>query len=157
VAELYPWLVFAHLVGVVLFALGHGGSVFVAFRIRAETDPAIIASQLAASRMSLWPMYGGLLLLGIGGLGAAWAGDFLLAPWVVASYVVLAVVLVVMWAVASPYYMGIRKALEPEGGAPPIAVEDLSRRLDNRRPEILAAVGGIGLLILTWLMVLKPG
>jgi hypothetical protein len=53
--------------------------------------------------------------------------------------------------------MGIRKALEPEGGAPPIAVEDLSRRLDNRRPEILAAVGGIGLLILTWLMVLKPG
>jgi hypothetical protein len=29
--------------------------------------------------------------------------------------------------------------------------------LDTRRPEILLAVGSIGLLVLIWLMVLRPG
>src|SRR5215218_101745 len=30
---LYPWFVFAHLVGLVLFAISHGASAFVAFRV----------------------------------------------------------------------------------------------------------------------------
>jgi hypothetical protein len=29
--------------------------------------------------------------------------------------------------------------------------------LDTRRPEILLLVGAVGLLILLWLMVLRPG
>jgi hypothetical protein len=29
--------------------------------------------------------------------------------------------------------------------------------LDTRRPEILTIIGAIGLVVLVWLMVLKPG
>jgi len=68
-------------------------------------------------------------------------------------------VLVVMWAVASPYYMGLRKALEERGpdGSPAIEPSALGRMLDTRRPEILTSVGTLGLVLLVWLMVIKPG
>ena len=35
--------------------------------------------------------------------------------------------------------------------------DDLKGQLDSRRPEILLSVGTIGLLLLVWLMVIKPG
>ena len=75
------------------------------------------------------------------------------------SFFCTIVVLVVMWAVASPYYMGMRKALEERGpdGRPVIEPAALARMLDSRRPEILTAVGSIGLVLLVWLMVIKPG
>lgn len=158
-AQLYPWFVFAHLVGLVLFAVAHGGSAFMAFRVRAERDPVVVASLLRVGALSLGPMYVGLLLLAIGGLGAAAAADLWSQPWVIASIVVFIAVLVAMWAVASPYYMGLRKALEPVGpdGRPTIDPATLATTLDSRRPEILATVGVVGLAILVWLMVLKPG
>jgi hypothetical protein len=64
-----------------------------------------------------------------------------------------------MWAVASPYYMGLRKALEERGpdGRPTIEPSELARLLDTRRPEILALLGTMGLVLLVWLMVIKPG
>ena len=70
-AEFYPWFVFAHLLGLVLFAVGHGGSVFMAFRLRSERDPVVVDALLKVGQLSVGPMYIGLLLLIIGGLGAA--------------------------------------------------------------------------------------
>jgi hypothetical protein len=140
----------------VLFAIAHGVSAFVSFRVRAQREPAEVAATLELSRIAIGPMYVGLLLLGIGGLGAAWIGNLLTEPWVLASIGVLLVVLVVMYAVATPYYMKMRQALAPDA-QPPITADDLARMLDTRRPEILLAVGSIGLLVLIWLMVLRPG
>ena len=64
-----------------------------------------------------------------------------------------------MWAVASPYYMGLRKALLDNGpdGEPTLTWDALRAQLDSRRPEILMTVGTVGLLLLVWLMVIKPG
>ncbi len=64
-----------------------------------------------------------------------------------------------MWAVASPYYMGLRKAFEERGpdGRPTIEPAALAAMLDTRRPEILTVVGTTGLVLLVWLMVIKPG
>jgi hypothetical protein len=72
---------------------------------------------------------------------------------------VFIVVLVVMWSVGSPYYMGLRKTLEARGpdGGPSIDRSELARMLDTRRPDVLTAVGTIGLVLLVWLMVIKPG
>jgi hypothetical protein len=151
---MYAWLVFIHLVGVVLFALGHGASAFAAFRIRGARDSQMLAEHLTMSQLALGPMYVGLLLIGIGGLGAAWSAGFLLAPWVVASYVVLVVVLGTMYAVAAPYYGGLRKLVAE--GAGPVDWQDVAARLRTRRPEVLLAVGAIGLLVLVWLMTFRP-
>lgn len=74
----YGWFVFIHLIGLVLFAISHGASAFIAFPSRQERDPLFTAA-------------------GIGAL------------------------------------------------------------LDTRRPDILVAVGTIGLVVLVWLMVLEPG
>jgi len=156
---LYLWFVVAHLVGLVLFAISHGGSAFMSFRIRNERDPVVVDALLKVGGMAVGPMYIGLLLLIVGGLGAAAAVNLWGKPWVIASMVVFVVVLVVMWAVASPYYMGLRKALEELGpdGRPAIEPAALAAMLDTRRPEILSAVGTVGLVLLVWLMVIKPG
>ena len=157
--ELYIWFVFAHLVGLVVFAISHGASAFMAFRLRGERDPAVVDSLLKVGQLSVGPMYIGLLLLIVGGLGAAWSTNLWGKPWIQASIGVFIVVLVVMWAVASPYYMGLRKALEERGpdGSPAIEPSALGRMLDTRRPEILTSVGTLGLVLLVWLMVIKPG
>jgi hypothetical protein len=158
-ASLYPWFVLAHLVGLVLFAVCHGASAFMAFRLRGERDPVVVDALLKVGGLSVGPMYIGLLLLGVGGLGAAAAGNRWSEPWIIASIVVFVVVLVLMWAVASPYYMGLRKAFEDRApdGRPTIEPAALATMLDTRRPEILAAVGTTGLVVLVWLMVIKPG
>ena len=170
-AAWYPWLVFAHLVGLVLFALSHGASAYMAFRVRRERDPHTVAALLDVGQLATGPMYVGLLLLGLGGLGAAWAGGLFGEPWVIASIVVFVVVLFVMYGVASPYYMKLRGALAANdaGGRAPgnpgtaggeaatVTPEELASMLDSRRPEILAVVGTVGLLLLVWLMVIKPG
>ncbi len=153
--EFYPWLVFVHLVGLVLFAISHGVSIAGAQAIRAERNPAVIAARLDTSKKAVGISYAALVLLGVGGLGAAWIGGLLLAPWVIGSYVVLGVVLVVMWAVATPYYIRLRTAIGDGSG------DDLSpgaaALLRSRRYDVLTAVGAIGLVVLVGLMVLKPG
>ena len=158
-AELYPWFVFAHLLGLVIFAICHGASAFMAFRLRGERDPVVVDSLLKVGQLSVGPMYIGLLLLIVGGLGAAAGGNLWGEPWVIASIIVFIVVLVVMWSVASPYYMGLRKSLEERApdGRPAIEPSALARVLDSRRPDILTLVGTVGLVLLVWLMVIKPG
>lgn len=154
-AQFYPWFVFVHLVGLVLFSISHGVSIAGAQAIRAERDPAVIAARLDTSKKAVGISYVSLVLLGVGGLGAAWVGGLLLAPWIVASYVVLAVVLIVMWAVATPYYIRLRTAIG-DGSGEALSPE-AAALLGSRRYDVLTAVGAVGLVVLVWLMVLKPG
>jgi hypothetical protein len=153
---MYPWLVFLHLVGLVFFLLAHGVSMFVAFRVRQERDPASARLLLELSSRGTQSSYLGLILLGVGGLGAAASAGLLLAPWIVASYIVLAIVIVLMYAIGAGYYYPLRQALAGEKGAEPIGAEELTARLQTRRPEALALIGIGGLVVLVWLMVLKP-
>jgi uncharacterized membrane protein len=154
----YLWLVAVHLLGLILFVMCHGVSMFVAFRIRRETNRDLIAAFLALSNRATQAMYLGLLLLGVGGVAAAWVNGWLTASWVVASYVVLVVTLLVMWAVGAGYYYPLRDGLEGTEKTPRLDDAALARTLStSRRPEILAATGLAALAILVWLMVLKPG
>jgi len=151
---MYQGLVFLHLLGVIVFALAHGVSMFAAFRVRRETDPRVVASILDMSRGAISMLYVGLLLLGIGGLGAAWQAGWLLSPWAVASYGVVIVVLAVMYGLATPYYVKVRELVGD--GSAPVDPDELRRVLDTRRPELLVSVGATGLLVLLWLMVFRP-
>jgi hypothetical protein len=60
-----------------------------------------------------------------------------------------------MYAVATPYYGELRKLAADRAGA--VDWQDLAARLRTRRPEVLLAVGAIGLLVLVWLMTFRPG
>ena len=153
---MYQWLVFAHLVGLVIFALCHGVSLFVVFRVRRIGDPALAADYLQLSQSANRAMYLGLLLLAVGGIGAASVQNLWGQTWVWSSVVVLIAVIALMYVVGANYYYRLRDALAGKGGAEPLSGELLTERLATRRPEWLAAIGGVGLLVLIWLMVLKP-
>jgi uncharacterized membrane protein len=152
---MYQALVFVHLVGVVIMAVAHGVSIFAAFRVRRETDPRVVAAILGMSKSAVLLLYVGFLLLAVGGFGAAWQSGVLLAPWAIASYVVLIVVISVMYSVATGYYVRLRTMASGDGPEP-VDAAALQAALVTRRPELLAVVGTSGLLILLWLMVVRP-
>jgi hypothetical protein len=149
----YQWFVFIHLLGLVVFALAHGATAFIALRLPAQRNPVVVANDLQTSKIATQTMYVGLLLLLVGGGGAATINDFWSKPWVLGSIVVLVVVIGAMYALGTGYYNGLRARLA--GGD--VTEESLVGLLDPRRPRILAGVGLVGLVLLLWLMVLKPG
>ena len=153
---MYQWFVFTHLVGLVLFVLAHGASAFAAFQIRTLRDPAAVSGYLVFSNQAVRSSYVGLLLLGVGGIAAATEAGLWSQPWIWGSVIVLIAVFVGMYAVGASYYYKLRDLLAGKDGQPPIEGEALATYLDSRRPEILAAIGGLGLLVLVWLMVMKP-
>jgi hypothetical protein len=153
----YQWFVFIHLVGLVLFAFAHGASAFVAFRLPGLRDRAMVASYLETSKLATQTMYIGLVLLLIGGAGAATINDFWTKPWVLGSIVVLVVVIGLMYGLGTGYYASLRGRLAGTDGTAPISDEALAAYLDERRPRMLAGIGVLGLLLIIWLMVLKPG
>jgi hypothetical protein len=153
----YQWFVFVHLVGLVLFAFAHGASAFVSLRLPGQRDRALVLSYLETSQLATRTMYIGLVLLLIGGAGAASINDFWSKPWVLGSIVVLIVVIVLMYALGTGYYAPLRAQLAGKDGAAPITDEALASRLDERRPRLLAGIGVLALLLIIWLMVLKPG
>jgi len=160
--QYYGWFVFIHIIGLVLFAISHGASAFIAFRIRQERDPRVIGSLLATSQTATQTMYLGLVLLALGGIAAATTTGLWGEPWIIASVVVLLVVIFAMYGVASPYYIQLRRRVGDGLGtgtatSPVVTAAELDTLLDTRRPDILVAVGTIGLVVLVWLMVLKPG
>ena len=160
--EFYPWVVLIHVLAAFAFVLAHGASAFVAFRLRAEREPARIAALLDLSSSTLAIMYVALLVLLIAGIVAAIMGGFFARLWPWAAIVVLVAVLVLMYVSATTYYSGVRQALgqakfgSKEPPPPPVPVEELLAMLDSRRPEVIALVGGVGLIVLVWLMILKP-
>ena len=154
---MYQWLVFTHLVGLVLFVFAHGASAFVTFQIRTLRDPAVVRGYLAVSQQAVQAAYFGLLLLLVGGAGAATVNGLWTQTWVWTSVVVLLVVVVAMYAVGSRYYIRLRRMLAGKDGEPPVTPDALAAYLDSRVPDILGGVGALGLVVLIGLMVLKPG
>lgn len=157
--EPYTWFVFLHLSGLVLFVAAHGVSMFMAYRIRADREPAAVVTDLAWSQTATRVATLGLVGLLVGGAGAASISGVWTRGWVLASIVVLVVVIVGMYAVGARYYYALRERLSPKdgSGAAPISEAELVTLLDSRVPDVLTAIGGVGLLVLVGIMVFKPG
>lgn len=154
---MYAWFVVLHLAGLVVFVMGHGVSAFMAFRIRGSRDRSFVWELLELSQRANRVAYLGLLMLAIGGIGAAAQTGSFTSTWIVATTIVLVVVLVAMFAVAAGFYYPIRDRMtKPKDGGPPLDGDELAAALDNRRPDILAAIGFGGLFVMIALMVLKP-
>lgn len=158
---LYPYIVLVHVLGAFGFALAHGGSALTAFRIRRERDPDRLGALLDLSSWTLGLSYASLLVLLAAGVAAGLMGGWFAQAWIWAAIGVLVAVTVAMLAFAAPYYERVRRAIGQvgRGGGPapaPASPADLAALLDSRRPEVIAAIGGTGLALILWLMVLKP-
>jgi hypothetical protein len=161
---MYQWIVLLHISGAFLFAISHGAGVWVAFQLRRERDPRRIGALLDLSSASLNGLYLGLGLLLLGGIWAGIAGDWFKFLWIWAALVVLVAIIVLMYVVATPFFKELRTALGQrtmgmaKDARDPVPLPDAEiAAIAARTPvAILSAIGFGGLLIILWLMVLKP-
>jgi hypothetical protein len=159
---MYPYIVLLHVVGAFVFALAHGVSVAVGLRLRGVRSREQVAALLELSGIAIGGLYVGLLLLLVGGVWAGFAGDHWSRLWIWAAIAVLVIVTVAMYSIATPFYGRMRAAAgvltDPKQIARygEIAPDELSRMGASSRPIWLAVIGGIGLLLILWLMVVKP-
>jgi hypothetical protein len=162
--DFYPWIVFVHVAAAFVFVFAHGVSAFAAYKIREERSPDRIRALLELSTSGVQTMYGALSLLVIAGIvGGVWHGWFA-RGWIWAAIGVLVLVMFSMYGLASRYYGTVRQAvglpsnMGPKGAPapPPATPEELATLVDSRQPDLIAGVGFIGLLVIIWLMVVKP-
>ena len=156
---MYQWVVFLHILGVFGFLLAHGVSLYVAFRVQREKDIHAIRALLGLSASSVMASLGSLIVLLLAGVAAAFIGHWWSFGWVWVSLGVF----VLIWASMSIFTgPAFRRARMAAGFTGPTTVnesvvsEKLPQAIAELRPLLPTLIGGVGLVIILWLMVLKP-
>jgi len=158
-----PWLILLHVSAGFTFALAHGVSAFTAIKLRGERDPARVTALLDLSKFSLPISDLAILVLLASGIAAGFVGNYWGSLWIWVSIGVLVFLFIFMSIRGVQHHDAIRHALGTAGfydkKNAPIPDADpaaLAAALNSPRAMELAAVGGIGLLVILWLMVVKP-
>jgi hypothetical protein len=162
--NVYPWVILLHVIGAFMFAASHGVAIWMAIQISRERDRTRMAALLDLSSLSLGGVYTGLLLLLIGGIWGGIIGNWFDKLWIWGALVLVIGISVVMYTVATPYFrtlrdaLGIKSQYGPKDAPDPVPLPDAEVvALAARSPVgILSAVGVGGLVIILWLMVVKP-
>jgi len=162
--DFYPWIVVAHVVIVVVAFGAHGVSAFAMFSARREPDRARLAAILDLSGTSLGLAGWGLLAAVVLGIVAAVMGGHFGRLWPWASIVVVIVIFAAMTPMGAGPMSEVRKALgqrargDKDGDPPrqPASDAELAAAQARLRPEILGGIGLVGIVVLVWLMELKP-
>jgi Predicted integral membrane protein (DUF2269) len=161
---MYQWIVLLHIVGAFVFVLSHGASIWMVNVIGREKDARRIAAVADLSSASLVAAYIGLLLLLVGGIWAGIAGDWFRFGWIWAALVVFVAITIAMYVIATPFFKRLRIALGQRVAgmakdAPlptPAPDAEIIAIASNAPANALNAIGFVGLLVILWLMVLKP-
>lgn len=161
--EFYPWVVIAHVVFVILSFGAHGVSAYAMFRVRSEPDRTRAGAVLDLSTTALLGGGIGLVLAVVLGIvAAAMAGHFGRGwPW--AAIVVVVVVWFAMTPLAADPLSQVRRTLglptrADKKGVPPEAGSDaeFAAARSRLKPELVAAIGVVAIVVLVWLMEMKP-
>ena len=165
--DVYPWIVFLHATGVLLFFIAHGTSMAVGFRLKRERDPARVRALLDLSSWTLgvWPSVAfvvGVVAGIVAGIMGGWFGQ----AWIWIAIVVLAIVAGAMTPLVAARLNVLRaaagtRAVNPFSRKPPdapLAQDDaeLERLLAAWDPLPAAIMGFGGFALILWLMMFKP-
>jgi hypothetical protein len=161
---MYPWIVLLHVGGAFLFVIAHGASIWTVNVIRREKEPARIAALADLSGSSLTVAYVGLLLLLVGGVWAGIYAGFFGSGWIWAALALFVIIAVAMYAIATPFFKRLRVALgqrvmgTPKDAPDPVAAADgeIVAIAASAPAMALNVIGFVGLLVILWLMVVKP-
>jgi hypothetical protein len=161
--ELYPWVVFIHAAGVLLFFVAHGTSMAVAFRLKSETDPARVRALLDLSRATLGaPAIVAVLVGFVAGIAAGFMGGWWDRLWIWVSLVLFVAVALAMTPFAAFRLNPIRAAAgmpvtnKPDEVVPPEDPEELRRLIAAWQPWPIAIVGLSAFILILYLMMVKP-
>lgn len=159
-----PWIVFIHVAAAFLFVAGHGVSMYAAFAVRREKDRARMASLLDLSGAAVGVATIGLIVVLIAGiLAGVVAGSFGRA-WIWVSLVLLIAIGSAMTPIGVGWFNKLRVALgirtrnfKPADPDPvPASDGELAALQASSVPETLLAIGGVGFLVILYLMMFKP-
>lgn len=156
---MYRYWFMLHILGVVAFMAAHGASMFTMFRVRnLDLDRARIADAISFSGTTTRPMYISLAVLVIAGFVAGVQGNWLDDWWLWIAVVVLLVTTGLMTAIAAPYFRRITEAcgVRPSG-VPRTSDEELTALLHGPTTTLITVIGTVGLLVILYLMIFKPG
>jgi hypothetical protein len=164
--DIKPWLVVLHILSVFGFLAVHGISMGVVFRVRKERDRGRLTTLLEFSTTYLTAMYLFLLLLLVSGVaagivGGRWTNGEL---WLWVSLGLLIALVVAMYYFMTEPFAAMRSGLGIQGmqdkkkGIMPTPASDaeLAVLLTARRPVTGAALGVGTIVVITWLMEMKP-
>lgn len=145
--NLYVWLKFFHLLGLTTFLIAHGVSAGTSLVLR---SPVSTESRrlLRLSQRTGIIANPSLLVVIVTGVWMAFAGHWWGQGWPWAALAVLVALLGAMGFIARPYYLARDAAQQPD--------DVLADRLSRTRPLAAIWIGGLGLVVLIWLMVFKP-
>jgi len=161
---LYPWVVLLHVIAAFTFALAHGVSAGVALKLRSEREIPRVQALLDFSRFAVNTMYVSVLVLLVAGVAAGFIAGLWGKGWIWAAIVLLVLMFVAMYARASTWIGDVRRAAGQEyyvmgKGQQPAEQPDaamLATLTASSRPMEIAAIGYVGLVLILWLMVMKP-
>jgi hypothetical protein len=164
--DIKPWLVVLHILSAFGFLAVHGISMGVWFRVRKERDRGRLTTLLEFSATYLSALYVFLLVLLVSGVaagivGGRWTNGEL---WLWVSLgLLIALVVAMYYLMTAPFAamrsgLGIQSMQDRKNGIMPTPVADaeLAVLLTARRPLIGAALGIGTIVVITWLMAMKP-
>lgn len=159
--DLYPWLVVVHILAAFVFVMAHGVSVYAIYRVRKEPDRARLRVLVDLSGSTLGLAGIALLVILVAGIAAGISQGFFSKAWIWLSIVLLVVVGGAMTPLAGIPMNKIRLALGiPIRGVkeapPPAGDDELAVLRASLRPQLVASIGGVGLVLLVVLMSVKP-
>lgn len=155
--DTYEWLLIGHLVGVALIfaAAGIGaGTGNAAGRAKSGSAVAALLDLQHKSDIYVFSI-GAVLTIGFGTWLVDEAGFGFGDAWVSAAYTLIVLMFVIIHAVMVPRVKRARAYAESLGAAPPDA--ELKTLLEDRLLVLGGPVLTIILVVMVWLMVVKPG
>ena len=152
----YGWWKFIHLAGVVGFVAAHGTSMAATVMLRRFREPQQVAGILQLSAATVTAFYVSTLVLLAGGIGAGVVGQWFDQGWIWVSIGLLIGVGIMMFPMARRHFRRIRMVLELMETGTAVSRDDFGRVLGAGNPALTAGTGFVAVLLIVYLMVLKP-
>ncbi len=152
----YGWWKFIHLVGVVGFIAAHGTSMAATVLMRRVHEPQQVSGILQLSAATVSAFYFSTLVLLVGGIGAGVQGRWFEQGWIWVSLGLLVGVGILMFPMARGHFRRIRIVLELMETGTTVSRDDFVRVLNSGNPVLTAGTGFVAILLIVYLMVLKP-
>jgi hypothetical protein len=153
----FQWWLLLHITGVLVFVGAHGVSMFVLYRIRGERDRQRIAELITFSGTTTRPMYIGLAILTVGGIGLGITLHVFSQWWLWIAIGILLITIGLMSGLAKPYFRRITAACEIRpSGVPRVSDEELEQLLRSGEATVISVIGIVGLLSILYLMIFQP-
>lgn len=161
---MYRWVVLFHVLAVLTFVLLHGASAVAMLKLRKERDIGRVKALLQLSAYPMMLGYGSFALVIISGIALGFMGGWWARAWIWVALGLVVLIFLGMGGLASTSMNVIRDELGlPSSYGNPHAHPDrevdparLEERLDRLPAIPVSLIGGIGLALLTWLMMFKP-